>query len=314
MKRVSQKDLQKMYEAPSSDMEERIHQVIASLPVQVQGGKVMKKKWFLSAVLALALVLVLGVAGLAGSGIFGDRIVDFDGNITESEGTTDVEMERLEAESREQDKIITTVPEGDFYTISSEEGRTGLAGRRTFRTREEFDKAMAGVDYLTVPTRVPEGFELKEARIFLSCRAGSEYHLAEERTEGRYTLKRYTVDEADTFISGYFLEYGDPVDRSRKVIISSGLSGSWPISIGISEGETAEIVSVSGMDKAMLVHSEEQDAWALNMLRELEKPFDCVELPDDESNMELQYTKEFFGLTGWTVSADVLKDMMQMGE
>ena len=39
-----------------------------------------------------------------------------------------------------------------------------------------------------------------------------------------------------------------------------------------------------------------------------------VELPDDESNMELQYTKEFCGLTGWSVSADILLDMMQMGE
>ena len=313
MKRVSQNDLQKMYEAPSSDLEERIHQTIASLPVQVQEGKVMKKKWFMSAVLALVLILAVGAIGLAGSGIFGNRVVDFDGNITESEGITDVEMQQLEAESLEQDKLIATVPEGDFYTISSEEGRTGLAGRRTFRTREEFDEAMAGVDYLTVPAQVPEGFELQEAMVSLDIYAGREYRLAEERTEGRYTLKRYTVDEADTFISGYSLVYGDPADRSRKVMIGSGLSGPEPISIAISDGETAEIISVSGMDKAMLVHSEE-DVWALEMLRELESPFNYAGLPDDENNMELQYTQEFFVLTGWSVSADVLKDMMQIGE
>ena len=314
MKRISQNDLQKMYEVPSPDMEERIHQVIASLPVQVQEGKTVKRKWLMSAVLALVLILAVGAIGLAGSGIIGGRLVDFDGSITESEGITDVEMQQLEAESLEQEKVIATVPEGDFYTISNDEMRIGLAAERTFRTREEFDKAMAGVDYLTVPPRVPEGFELRKAKVFLKCRSGSEYSLTEERNEGKYTLKRYAVDETDRFISGYFLEYGDPADRSRRVTISSGLSGSWPISIEISEGETAEIISVSGMDKAMLVHSEEQDGWSLEMLRELDNPFDCVELPDDESNMELQYTKEFCGLTGWSVSADILLDMMQMGE
>ena len=167
MKRISQNDLQKMYEVPSPDMEERIHQVIASLPVQVQEGKTVKRKWLMSAVLALVLILAVGAIGLAGSGIIGGRLVDFDGSITESEGITDVEMQQLEAESLEQEKVIATVPEGDFYTISNDEMRIGLAAERTFRTREEFDKAMAGVDYLTVPPRVPEGFELRKAKVFL---------------------------------------------------------------------------------------------------------------------------------------------------
>ena len=82
MKRISQNDLQKMYEVPSPDMEERIHQVIASLPVQVQEGKTVKRKWLMSAVLALVLILAVGAIGLAGSGIIGGRLVDFDGRIT----------------------------------------------------------------------------------------------------------------------------------------------------------------------------------------------------------------------------------------
>ena len=98
MKRVSQKDLQKMYEAPSPDLEERIHQTIASLPVQVQEGKIMKRKWTFGTVLALVLVLVLGVAGLAGSGVFGGRVVDLNGNITEEKGYTDVEVQDHQAE------------------------------------------------------------------------------------------------------------------------------------------------------------------------------------------------------------------------
>ena len=314
MKRYSQKDLQKMYAEPSTDLEQQIHQTIASLPVQVQEGKVMKKKWLTSAVLALVLILAVGAIGLAGSGIFGGRVVDFDGNITESEGITDVEMQQLEAKGQEQEKLIATVPDGDFYTISSEEEKIGLAGRRTFKTREEFDEAMAGVDYLTVPQRIPEGFELQEAMVALECRAGSEYRLAEERTEGKYTLKRYIVDEKDTYISGYWLVYADPANRNRKVTVSSGLTGPFPINIEISDGETAELISVPGMDKAMLVHSETEDVWSLEMLRELENPFNYANFPDEESDLEVQYTKEFCSLTGWSVSADVLKDMIQVDE
>ena len=117
MKRVSQNDLQKMYEAPSSDLEERIHQTIASLPVQVQEGKAVKRKWFMSAVLALVLILAVGAIGLAGSGIFGNRTVDFDGNITESEGVTDVQVQELRAEFTDLDKLLEIVPDGEYGIV-----------------------------------------------------------------------------------------------------------------------------------------------------------------------------------------------------
>ena len=139
MKRVSQNDLQKMYEAPSSDLEERIHQTIASLPVQVQEGKAVKRKWFMSAVLALVLILAVGAIGLAGSGIFGNRAVDYDGNVTESEGVTDVQVQELQTEFTDLDKLLEIVPDGEYGIVLDQNNEARAdRWRRTVRAGVTF--------------------------------------------------------------------------------------------------------------------------------------------------------------------------------
>ena len=316
MKRVSQNDLQKMYEAPSSDLEKRIHQTIESLPVQVQEGKAVKRKWFMSAVLALVLILAVGAIGLAGSGIFGNRTVDFDGNITESEGVTDVQVQELRAEYTNLDKLLETVPDGEYGVVLDEnhEARADR-WRRTVDTREEFDKAMAGLEYLMVPERFPEGMAFERAEIFLQGREGAEYRLAEERTEGQYTLRCYTVDEADTFIYGYRLAYSDPVNPDRKVSVTAGLSGPYETGFAISEGDTAELITIPGMDKALLLHIDEWDLWQIEMIRALDTTFTYGAYPEEENdNADMTLTQEVYRIEGLSVSPDMLKDMMRKGE
>ena len=316
MKRVSQNDLQKMYEAPSSDLEERIHQSIASLPVQVQEGKVMKRKWFMSAVLALVLILAVGAIGLAATGIYGNRTVDYNGNVTESEGFTDVQVQELRAEYTDLDKLLETVPDGEYGVVLDEnhEARADR-WRRTVDTREEFDKAMAGLEYLMVPERFPEGMAFERAEIFLQGREGAEYRLAEERTEGQYTLRCYTVDEADTFIYGYRLAYSDPVNPDRKVSVTAGLSGPYETSFAISEGDTAELITIPGTDKALLLHIDEWDLWQIEMIRALDTTFTYGAYTEEENdNADMTLTQEVYRIEGLSVSPDMLKDMMRKGE
>ena len=318
MKRVSQNDLQKMYEAPSSDLEERIHQTIASLPVQVQEGKVMKKKWFMSAVLALVLILAVGAIGLAGSGIFGNRTVDYDGNVTESEGVTDVQVQELQTEYKELMKIHEKVPDGDLGVIYNDEGQMrSMKMSRVMNNWEEFEKAIAGVDYLPGPVRYPEGLVLEKAEIFLACRAGGEYRLAEESTEGKYTLKRYTVDDADKFICAYLLQFRDSVSGEKKLQVASELCTALPINFGIDEEDTFETVSIPGMDNALLFHFTEGDLWALEMQRKLEKSIAFQQMPgDDFANQFDSYREAHLEIrtADRSISPDTLTDMMRVDE
>ncbi len=316
MKRVSQKDLQKMYEAPSPDMEERIHQVIASLPVQVQEGKVMKKKWFLSAVLALAAILAVGAIGLAATGIYGNRVVDLNGNVTEEEGYTDVQIQEHQAEWSYLEKLLETVPDGDLGIVL-DQNHEARADRwlRTVNTQEEFDNAMAGVDYLMVPNRFPDNMELEKAEIYLLGREGVEYHLAEEHTEGQYTVQRYTVDEADTFIYGYRLVYSDPLNPDRKAGVTANLGGVGNMGIAISEGDTAELISIPGMDKALLLHLDEWDLWQIETMRAMDTTIIYGDYPEKESDVANRtLTEEWYMIEGLFVSPDTLKDMIQAGE
>ena len=276
----------------------------------------MKRKWFMSAVLALVLILAVGAIGLAATGIYGNRTVDYNGNVTESEGFTDVQVQELRAEYTDLDKLLETVPDGEYGVVLDEnhEARADR-WRRTVNTREEFDKAMAGLEYLMVPERFPEGMAFERAEIFLQGREGAEYRLAEERTEGQYTLRCYTVDEADTFIYGYRLAYSDPVNPDRKVSVIAGLSGPYETSFAISEGDTAELITIPGMDKALLLHIDEWDLWQIEMIRALDTTFTYGAYPEEENdNADMTLTQEVYRIEGLSVSPDMLKDMMRKDE
>ena len=208
---------------------------------------------------------------------------------------------------------METVPDGDYGVVldQNHEARADR-WRRTVNTREEFDNAMAGVDYFIVPDCFPEGMELAKAEIFLLGREGAEYRLVEERTEGQYTLRCYTVDEADTFIYGYRLVYHDPLNPDRKVSVTAGLSGPYETGIAISEGDTAELISIPGMDKALLLHIDEWDLWQIEMVRTLDTTIAYGAYPEEEGCvMDRTLTQEWYMIEGLSVNPDELKDMMR---
>jgi len=67
MKRFTQSDLRKMYEAPPRELTEQIHETISSLPVHRQEEKTMNKKLRISIIVAAALVIVLITTAVAGA-------------------------------------------------------------------------------------------------------------------------------------------------------------------------------------------------------------------------------------------------------
>ena len=67
MKRFTQNDLRKMYEAPPQEMTEQIHETISSLPVHGQEEKIVKRKISFSVIGVIALVIVLMATALAGA-------------------------------------------------------------------------------------------------------------------------------------------------------------------------------------------------------------------------------------------------------
>ena len=67
MKRFTQNDLRKMYEAPPQEMTEQIHETISSLPVHGQEEKIMNKKLRISIIVAAALAIELMTTALAGA-------------------------------------------------------------------------------------------------------------------------------------------------------------------------------------------------------------------------------------------------------
>ena len=65
MKRCTQSDLRKIYEAPPQELTEHIHEMISSLPVRTQEEKIVKKKLSFSVIAAAALMIVLMATALA---------------------------------------------------------------------------------------------------------------------------------------------------------------------------------------------------------------------------------------------------------
>ena len=65
MKNYTQNELRKMYDTPSQELTDQIHQTIASLPYRETEEKIVKKKLSFASVVAIALVLVLMATSLA---------------------------------------------------------------------------------------------------------------------------------------------------------------------------------------------------------------------------------------------------------
>lgn len=289
MKRYTRNELQRMYEKPSQELTDRIHQTIISLPAQKQEEEIVKKKVSFSIVFVFVILFALAaVAYAASTGWI--REVTWQGEPVEATnepymgpGITDEYTEK----SQLIEEVAQSIPDGDYAEISYRGESFSMwktrKKQKVFSSFEEFRQFMAGVDYLTAPVWLPENTVSFTATVTMDSKpkedadendyiisvdeSGNEtvelpgcYELIEEKDVKEVHVDHYVLDDADAVVTGYKIILG--IEGHRDIEIDSELS----VAIGessfwLAEGETASPLEVEGVTKALLVSSEDPDMY-----------------------------------------------------
>ena len=292
-----------------------------------QGGTVMKKKLSFSVVGIIAIILVLTAVAYATTQVFHRISVNWKGKIIEEQEVYNPEptpspqpiMNETELGIRAEE-LLQTVAEEEYGTVSYTSadgmclGGSGHPRHKTLYSWEEFKQAMTNVDYLSLPVWIPDEYEFQYAILKLDCRADGEYRLLEEHQEGTVTLKRFTVDDADSIITGYELLFRDSDEDYHYIAVYSDLypdSDTDEYSIGLLEGETALVVSIPGMDNALAIDgTNETKGNALLMRRSLDTPIEVKWPPFEDSPFVLQtFTEESIDVHAPLLDPDTIQKM-----
>lgn len=327
MKRYTQSELQKMYMDPSEELKDRIHQEISSLPIKEQEEKIVKKKLSFSFVTVIAILLILVAVAYAATEVYHRISVNWKGEIIEEQEVYNPEptptpqpvMNETEIRTKAEE-LLQTVTEDEYGTVSytsvdgTNLGGSGRPRHKTLYSWEEFKQAMTNVNYLSLPVWIPDGYEFQNAILTLDCKADGEYKLLEERQEGTVTLKRYTVDDADSIITGYELFLRDSDEDYHYIVVYSNLypdSDTDEHSIGLLEGENAVVVSIPGMDNALAIDgTNETKGNALLMRRTLDTPIEVKWPPFEDIPFDsLTFTEENIDIHAPLLDTDIIQKM-----
>jgi len=306
MKRYTQSELLKMYMEPSEELNTRIHQEISSLPLKEQEGNIVKKKLSFSFVTVIAILLVLVAVAYAATEVYHRITVNWKGETVEEsevpvgpEATVvpppDAQIVNANDEdlSRMAGELLNTVAE-DEYGLVSYETTGGTMGRvspaqKSFDSWDEFQEYMIHSSDLTLPTWIPEGYEFQEAKVMLFCKADGEYNLVEERQKGAMTLKRYKIDDPDSVVGWYVIDYREFGEDTHYLIVGSSLTDDLDAdgrTFNLTDGQSASVITVPGMDNALaIVDSNDPTYNQLAMIRRLDR---SIEYMIDPMHADLQ--------------------------
>ena len=326
MKQYTKRDLQSMYEAPSQELKERIHQEILSLPFREEEGKIMKKRLSFRIAVIIAILLTLAAAAYAVTEVYHRIHVNWKGETVEdtvmpltAETTTcpPSALSDMEISLLANDLLTSTVADDEYGTVKYETGGAGSPRQRMIDSWEEFLQAMADADYLTLPKWIPDGYTFENARLLLDCRYDGEYKLIEERQENGITLKRYAVDEADSVIIGYELLFRNSDEDYHYLAVYSYLEMDFDPNESLfemQEGQTASPITILGMDNALAISGEgDLKMSSLSMRRVLSNTIECRYPPfyegtpfEDEA---IIYTQEDLTVHAPLLDTDILLKM-----
>ena len=227
-----------------------------------EGEPRMKRKLSVSLVFVLVALLALGTVAYSATILF--RSVNFDGEVVSTEPPRDLNdffygSDMTAAETKALvEQTADDVPD-DIYCqawySSPKDGATYLSTHRRTKkctSYEEFLECMKGVNNLHLPVLPPEEYTSFSAEVIMDCAYGNPLFLLEEGKNGPVQYVRYTYDEDASVITGYTLHFGYE-DQSKDVYIESLLNGHVTESFGLYEGSSAEPITVSGMDHAILL-------------------------------------------------------------
>ncbi len=177
--------------------------------------------------------------------------------------------------------LMSEVPDDEYAEAWFEYSMDGVNTTRSIRVHDkikvftsfrEFREYMANVEYLTIPSWIPE--DVAEEDFYAEVQFGlkseeddrllwqgfdernEKVQLTEEREEGSVHFRRYRFDGAAEIIKGYSLSV---YSKSLGSLNAHGEVSSDGGMFTIDEGKTASPVRIPGMDDSLLVISPEPE-------------------------------------------------------
>ena len=259
-------------------------QIIASEKAENGANRTISVR-FVSIVAVLVLLAVAAVAA-ATSMVYtkvwgigdGEELHDFSEQeiyAQEPESYPGISMSRERVDQLMND-LVYNCPEDEYVVAWIEYSLDGVNTTRTIKTHEknkifdsfeDFRQFMMNVEYMTIPSWIPEDLtEHFYAEVHFGLKSeekGNEQflwegmdeknekaQLIEEGTKGPVHFRRYHFDEADAIIKGYTL-----IMESEKLgnLTVNSLLSTYEDMFEIDEDATRRKVEIPGMDNALLV-------------------------------------------------------------
>lgn len=274
-------------------MPEETRDALINAACSVKEEEIVKKKLTFSFVSVIAILLALVAVAYAATEVYHRITVNWKGETVEEtvlpvcpEPTVvpprDAQTLNLNDEdlSRMADELLNTVAE-DEYGLASYESNGATMSRlspiqKSFDSWDKFREYMIHLSELTLPTWIPDGYEFREAKVMLFCKADGEYKMIEERQEGAVTLKRYKIDDPDSVVGWYIIDYREFGKDNHYLIVGSSLTDDLDgdgRTFNLTDGQSASVMTIPGMDNALaIVDSNDPTYNRLAMIRRLDRP------------------------------------------
>ena len=179
------------------------------------GHEPVKKKVSFTAVLVAAILAIGATVAFAATVMQRYITINQKGDIIE---TQDVEMQpevtstpepvaNQEFDWAQLHEYVDNAPEEQYVQAMTESGGVARKPERKIFSESEFADLIAGCDYLTQPSFIPEGYHFESATIMLGCNENGEYIQEELRQEGNTYFARYSIAANSETMIGYEVIY-----------------------------------------------------------------------------------------------------------
>ncbi len=272
---------------------------------------------------AFAVLIILATAAYAITGLY--SVATWQGEISRTVDPTEIPYIQYEkdGETAEQERrlsgFLSSFPceETVYAWFDNEEHNDIQFGdikrrEKRFETHDAFIRYMSGFRHLTIPAWMPEQkTDYYLAQVHMECEASGKYDLLEEGVQGDIRFNRFLIDESAAVPTEYSIVV--TMENGGSYMIDSMLfAGTSDEAILLREEETAERITIDGMDDALLVRNRDTaDLLGLIMRRKLDEPV-CIKHPHNEyvDEEEIRYTYEQYRI--WAFNARDPETLIKM--
>ena len=285
-----------------------------------KGEKTMKHWIPKGLVIALIALLCMGAVAVA-AGVYGGT-VNWLGEVVPNEHSGEVTATMAppavtETIDLNEDYLDQLVAEGTMLLIS-EIGEDGeiVPNMRTRVTRTEtdwdaFQALLEGAEYLPLPNFIPEGYEFVEGEVHYQCRADGQWNLlGQQNLGGGLMAEWYAPGPDEEIVSGYYMLFRESEEDYHYLSIHAMLTETQDVNeqtFGFLSGQTAQAVSVPGMNNALAITGP--NTCDLSMLRMLEEPIDALRMWDRSDPQKCTYTEVDLSVFAPLLDVDTLISM-----